>query len=81
MELEKSINKYKNLNTNILIAKLDKIKINHNKNKLKCPFCNKKLSSLLNYYSHINKFICRRDAKNTCEKCKKYFSRKIWNKY
>jgi len=74
--LKSNIQKYKNFNKNIYMQKLEKIKIKIGENERKCPYCQKILSSLLNYHKHIQKSICRKEKINTCNLCNKYFSRK-----
>jgi len=74
--LEKNMQKYKNFNKDIYMEELEQIKIKIGEYKRKCPYCKIKLSSLLNYHKHIEKFICRKQKINTCNLCNKYFSRK-----
>ena len=74
--LEKNMQKYKNFNKDIYMEELEQIKIKNGECKRKCPYCERILSSVLNYYKHIEKSICRKQKINTCNLCNKYFSRK-----
>ncbi len=77
--LESNIAKYKNFNVENCMAELEKIKTTKltKLKKLKiCPYCDKKISSYLNYKYHVNNLICKKEVKNKCPTCQKVFSRK-----
>lgn len=74
--LESNIKKYKDFNKKNYMQELDLIKIKNSESKRICPYCDRILSSLLNYHKHIENSVCRKDVKNTCVTCNKYFSRK-----
>lgn len=74
--LESNIKKYKDFNKDIYMQELEIIRIKNGECTHKCPYCNRILSSLLNYHKHIENLVCRKEAKNTCSSCGKYFSRK-----
>ena len=72
------INNYKKLDINKYFRELDEIKkINDKKDiKYKCEYCNKNLSSFINYNHHIKNNICRKNNKNVCTICNRKFTRK-----
>jgi len=77
--LESNIAKYKDFSIENYMSELEKIKTTKltKLKKLKiCPYCDKKISSYLNYKYHVNNLICKKEVKNKCTTCQKVFSRK-----
>jgi hypothetical protein len=79
------INNYKNVDIYKYFKELEEIKkkivINQKDVKYRCIYCNKNLSSLINYNNHIKNSICRKNLKNICTICNRKFTRRSSYEY